>query len=350
MESLRDLAAGVICAGFDESVADAIPQCRNLPLAGFVLFSRNADSVGDARRLSDALRKIYKDLPPILAIDQEGGRVARLREQAVGIPSAQAIGETRRPELAQRAGAQIGHDLRRAGINLDFAPVLDLALLSDNTVIGSRAFSSDPDVVTELGRAFANGLSNSGIVPTFKHFPGHGSTAVDSHYALPVVEADEETLRLRDLVPFARLLPDADVVMTAHIIFKAFDLDRPATLSAALLTDLLRKRVRFPGVCFTDCMQMDAIAQSVGSEEGAVQALIAGADCILISNSLELARKTALAIEKAVESERLPLDRLGEAYSRVKTLRRKLSEPLPLDAAAPDPDIGKAIERAAAAA
>jgi len=350
VEDLHDLAAGVICAGFDEKAADVAEACRDLPLAGFVLFSRNAESVEAAREITDALRHGYDRAPPILAIDQEGGRVTRLRRQAIEIPSASAIGATGQPKLAQRAGAQIGHDLRRAGINLDFAPVLDLALLAENTVIGTRAFSSDPHAVSEFGGAFADGLQSAGIVPTFKHFPGHGSTPVDSHQALPVVEVDVQTLRSRDLIPFRELLPDAPVVMTAHVVFETFDAKRPATLAPVLLQDVLRNELCFKGVCFTDCMQMDAVAKTFGSEEGSVQALVAGADCILVSNGLELARKIAHAIEHAVKANRLSLDRLREAHTRIRALRRKLREPLALNSAAPDPDIGREIERAAAAA
>ncbi len=269
-------------------------------------------------------------------------------KQAVQIPSAREMGATGHPRLAERAGIQIGHDLRRAGLNLDFAPVLDLALLTDNTVIGDRAFSGDPYIVTEFGRAFANGLREAGIVPTFKHFPGHGSTAVDSHTALPVVETNRATLQHRDLIPFATLLPAAEAVMTAHILFKAFDAQLPATINPTLLKDVLREEMHFAGVCFTDCMQMDAMAKTIGSEEASVRALVAGADCILVSNGLELARKIAAAIEDAVRSHRLALERLEEAHARVTALRTRLNEPLGLHAPPPDPGIGEEIARAAA--
>ncbi|MBV9403393.1 MAG: beta-N-acetylhexosaminidase [Candidatus Eremiobacteraeota bacterium] len=345
MEAIRQLAAGVICAGFEGDGGDATAACGDLPLGGFVLFSRNADSVQSARAVTDVLRQRYKELPPILAIDQEGGRVARLRGDALEIPSARAIGATAQPELARRSAAQTGHDLRRAGLNLDFAPVLDLALLSDNTVIGDRAFSSDPRVVTDFGRAFANGLRSAGIVPTFKHFPGHGSTAVDSHTALPVVEVDRATLYARDLIPFANLLPTAEAVMTAHIDFRAFDSESPATLSRTLLTVVLREEFSFKGVCFTDCMQMDAIAKTVGSEEASVRALAAGADCILISNGIDLAKRMVAAIENAIESHRLPFERLQEAYNRVCALRRGLKDPIPLESASPDDSLAEDIAR-----
>jgi len=346
VKRLRELAAGVICVGFEGSASDVAGASADLPLAGFVLFSRNADTVAGARETTDALRQRYGELPPILAIDQEGGRVARLRGDAVEIPSARTIGATGQPELARRAAAQIAHDLRRAGINVDFAPVLDLALLSGNTVIGDRAFAADPHVVTDFGRAFANGLRSGGIIPTFKHFPGHGSTIVDSHKALPVVDVDRETLYSRDLIPFLSLLPTAEAAMAAHIDFKAFDSERPATLSRALLQGVLRDELRFSGACFTDCMQMDAVAKTFGSEAESVQALAAGADCILISNGIEVARSIAAAIEDAVYHGRLPLERLQEAHGRVGTLRRQLNPPISLDNAGADPEIGEEIAQA----
>jgi len=346
--SLRDLAAGVICAGFEgrPSRTELRSVLHDFPLAGFVFFERNADSIDGARTLTDALRDLYAGLLPILAIDQEGGRVARINRGNVQIPSAMAMAAAGQVELTRRAGAQVAHDLRRGGFNLNFAPVLDLALEPANVVIGTRAFSADPQVVVEFAGAFAGALRSGGIVPTFKHFPGHGGTAVDSHAGLPVIEADEPRLRDRDLMPFAELLPHAPAVMTAHVVVNVFD-RRPATLSPRVLGDLLRRDIGFSGVCFTDCMQMEAIAKTVGSEEGSVQALISGADCILLSNGLDVARRIAQRIERAVDSGRLPHQRLEEAYARVQALRGCLSEPLPLESPPPDPTVGKEIARRA---
>lgn len=351
-KALRDLAAGVICAGFEgrPSPSELRLALQDLPLAGFVLFERNADSVEDARTLTDALREACGNPAPLVTLDQEGGRVSRIRRGATEMPSAMALAATREPDLARRAGAQVAHDLRRAGFNLNFAPVLDLALEPDNTVIGTRAFSADPQVVIEFAGAFAGALSSGGIVPTFKHFPGHGSTVVDSHVGLPVIEEDEQTLRNRDFSPFAALLPHAPAVMTAHIVVRAFDWGRPATLAPRILGELLRHEFAFGGVCFTDCMQMGAIAKTVGTEEGSVQALLAGSDCILLSKGLDVARRIAHRIERAVESGRMPMDRLQEAHARVQVLRRSLQGPLPLESPAPDPHVGEEIAQRAAAA
>lgn len=350
MTPIDDLAAGVLCGGFDATAIDSNLEARlrALPLAGLILFARNIASLDQTRALTDRICDIYgAKVPPIIAIDQEGGRVARLRDGVEVFPSMMALAATGDVALARSAGAQLGFDLRRAGCNVDFAPVLDLALFSENTVIGARSFGDNPQCVADFAAAFASGVESAGVVATFKHFPGHGSTATDSHLGLPVIEISEEVLRGRDLLPFARVLAGAKAVMTAHIVMRAMDPDNPATLSRRLLTGLLRDELGFDGVCFTDCMEMDAIRASAGTSEGAVQALIAGADCVLISHSLDLARESAVSIAEAVATGRLPRERLQTAFDRVQRLRASLAPASPLAAAPPHAGIGREIGRRA---
>lgn len=347
MTDIRTLAAGVVCVGFEGTRIE--PQLedilRQTPFAGLILFARNVESLQQTRALTDRIREILRD--PVIAIDQEGGRVARLRDNVEELPAMLALAATGDTDLARRAGAQLAFDLRRAGVNVDYAPVLDLMLMRMNTVIGARAFGDDPEQVIRFGDAFARGLRSGGIVPTFKHFPGHGSTEVDSHLDLPAIDLDEQTFRSRDLVPFATLLPDAEALMTAHIIVRSLDAQRPATISPRILTQVLREEIRFNGVCFTDCMQMDAIANGVGTTEGSVQALIAGADCVLISHRIDLALESIDRIVEAVGTGRLSRERLEEAYARVQALRARLQPPLPLDAQAPYAGVGREIGRRA---
>ncbi|MBC5816298.1 MAG: beta-N-acetylhexosaminidase [Candidatus Eremiobacteraeota bacterium] len=332
---VRDLAAGVICTGFEGAnlTSEVAAQLKQAPFAGIILFGRNTQTVEQTRALTDSVRRAFGERVPIIAIDQEGGRVVRLREGIAHIPSMMTLAATRRPKIARMAGEQTAHDLRRIGANVDFAPVLDLALHRDNTVIGTRSFGDDPQTVIKFGSAFARGLEAGGVVATYKHFPGHGSTAVDTHLQLPRVSEDQAVLRSRDLLPFVTLLPNARAVMTAHIIVEAFDKEHPATASRHVLTDVLRNEIGFTGVCFTDCMEMDAIAKSVGTAQGAVLALQAGADCILISHRIDLAMEAIEGITAAVSDGRLPLLRLQEAYERVSKLRHTLQPPI--DAAAP---------------
>jgi len=331
----RELARGVILTAYTGAPSE---------FAGCVLFSRDGDSVETVRACSDVLRRGGR---PLVAIDQEGGRVARIRRGVEALPSMMALGAIGDAELATRAGEAVAHDLRRAGCTLDFAPVLDLALEPENTVIGTRAFGSDPAFVARMGAAFARGLRNGGIVPTYKHFPGHGSTAIDSHLALPVIDIDEATLRARDLAPFAAVAAHDDPIMVSHVVARALDPDRPASLSARIIRGILRDEWGFDGVVFTDCMQMDAIARGIGTVQGVCAAIAAGADCALVSHVEALASACVDALVANVESGSLAYERLHEAYERVLRLRRNSPAPLALDAPAPHPGVGAEIARRA---
>jgi beta-N-acetylhexosaminidase len=313
---------------------------------GYLLFARNGASLEAIRALTDTIRSEDEELPPLITIDQEGGRVARLREGVEAMPSMMALGAADNLELALRAGEQTAFDLRRAGCTLAFAPVLDLALDPRNTVIGTRSFGSDPQKVAALGEAFARGLQNGGVIACFKHFPGHGATAVDSHEALPSIDAGEATLRTRDLIPFAAVAPSAQAFMTAHVIAKAFDAKHPATLSRRIATDLLRSELGFTGALFTDCLEMSAVADR-GAALNAVEALAAGADVLLFSHHPDEALSAAEAITAAVDSGRLPPARLEEAHRRMHLLRENAATPLPVDTFPPHPGVGREIARSA---
>jgi len=336
MKEVREFAAGVVIAGFDGTTIAESTFChpeersksasRRTLLAGYVLFTRNIETLEQTRALNDALRELYPtDLSPILAIDQEGGRVVRLHDNVASIPAAAELGARNDPQECCETGAQVARDLVRAGFNLNFAPVLDLAVNPSNTVIGSRSFGSDPQRVATFAGAFARGMREHGIAVTYKHFPGHGSTSVDSHFDLPHIDLDETTFRARDLAPFTQLLTEGQCsVMAGHMVVHAFDAENPATLSPSVLTEILRGEIGFEGVCFTDCLQMDAIARTVGTAAAAPRAIAAGADCIVISRGIDDAFACVDAIEGAVEERTLSLSRLQEAYNRVKALRASL--------------------------
>lgn len=340
--TIGELARGIIVVGIEGTALNP----ERPTFAGYLLFAGNGISPEAVRPLTDGIRALNAALPPLVAIDQEGGAVARLRAGVEPIPSMMALGAADDLELARRAGEQIAFDLRRAGCTIDFAPVLDLALDPRNTVIGTRSFGSDPQKVAALADEFARGLQRGGIIPCFKHFPGHGATAVDSHTGLPVVDADESTLRARDLIPFAKLAPNAPAFMTAHVVAKAFDARNPATLSHRMATDVLRNELGFRGALLTDCLEMDAVSGR-GAAQNAVDALMAGADGLLFSHDLEDAAAAAEAIESAVSSQRLARERLEEAHARVQALRNIAGAPLALDEFPPHPGVGREIARAA---
>jgi beta-N-acetylhexosaminidase len=322
---LERLASSVLCVGFEGATPEEAPleALAELAPGGIVLFARNVRDVASTRVLvAAATAAIGGDTPAVVAIDQEGGRVARLRVGATQMPAMMAVGASGDTELARCAGLALAGDLRRAGCTVNFAPVADLALEPGSTVVGARAFGDDPVRVGSFTAAFVTGSQAGGVAATLKHFPGHGATARDSHVVLPTVNTSAAILRARDLAPFVQgIAAGAKAVMSAHVIVRALDADRPATLSRAVLTDLLRGELGFKGACFTDCMEMDAIASGIGIAQGAVAALGAGADCVLISHRLDIARAARDAIVDAVSSGALALGRLEEAARRVAELR-----------------------------
>jgi beta-N-acetylhexosaminidase len=327
---LAALARGVIGVGFPGTTADTAPldALRAFGPGALILFARNVGTPGELRDLVGSLRETASP-PPLITVDQEGGRVERIQHGVAALPSAMAVGATGDVALAEKLGTLLGRDLARLGINVDLAPVADLSLQPRSVVVATRAYGDDPERVGAFAGAFAHGLERAGVAATVKHFPGHGSTAEDSHVALPRVSADAATLRARDLVPFARAIADraASIVITAHVVIEAFDPDRPATISHKVLTGLLRGELGYDGIVATDCLEMDAIAGSMGTVRGAVEALAAGADLLLISHHLELAQQAADAIVAAVDAGEIPLARLQEAHERVRGLRERLAKP-----------------------
>lgn len=311
--------------------AAAAEDLAQLGPSAVILFARNVTTLTATRELIAAARVAAGgDAPALACVDQEGGRVARLRFAEPGVPAMLALGATDDEKLAERVGARHARDIAAIGANVDFAPVLDLALVPASTVVGTRSLGDDPARVATLGAALVRGLQRGGIASVPKHFPGHGATALDSHEALPRIDTPAAVLRARDLVPFAAAFSaGARAVMSVHAIVADLDPERPATLSSRVLTTLLRDELGFAGVCFTDCLQMDAIARTTGTARGAVLALAAGADCCVVSGDLALARAARDAIVAAVGDGSLPYARLASAAGRVRALRNELAARVP---------------------
>ena len=335
-DELAALARSVFAVGFPGSNPAGAPlaELHEFAPGAAILFARNIGSEPALRALIAELRAL-SDVPPLIAVDQEGGRVARIGAPVARWPAMMAFGALADPALCERAGLRLGGELAGLGISLDFAPVADLALEPANTVIGTRAFGADPHAVAPLVCAFARGLERGGVAATLKHFPGHGATSTDSHVALPHVAAAAPLLRARDLVPFRDAIAAgaASLVMAAHVVVDALDPDRPASLSPRILGELLRNELGFTGVICTDCLEMDAIAQGPGTVAGAVAALAAGADLLLVSHTLATARAAAEAIVAAVRSGSLPEARLRDAAARVHRLRERFASAQPPRAA-----------------
>jgi beta-N-acetylhexosaminidase len=328
--ALARLAGSVLCVGFPGDAPKNAPlhELRDLAPGAIVLFSWNLSmDPGRNRLLVGAISKVLDGA--VFAIDQEGGRVARLRGgAALALPSAMAIAASGEPSAPNLLALGVAGELRAIGVDLNLAPVADLALATRGTVIGTRAYSDDPKRAAALVAATVHGLLRGGIAATLKHFPGHGATAVDSHVALPILEVDGATLRAREFVPFeAGIAAGARAVMLGHLMVPAIDRECPASLSRRVIGDVLRRELGFEGVVVTDCLQMDAIVKGVGTVRAAVLALAAGADLVAISHDLSLARAARDAIVAAVESGELSRAALEASALRVAGLRRDLWAP-----------------------
>lgn len=264
-------------------------------LSGVVLFTENLGAPEDIRNLTDAIRDA-STLPPIIAIDHEGGKVQRLKEPFTIWPPLQRLGEKNDHRHAKEVARAMASELLAVGINTNLAPVLDVDTNPDNPVIGDRSFGPDPHEAGRLGAAMIEGFCEAGIISCGKHFPGHGDTSVDSHLDLPMVETDRDTLDRRELVPFQEAIAaHVPMIMSAHMKASALDPYYPATLSRRILHDLLRQEMGFEGVVMTDGLEMGALSKYMPLEDATYSAVKAGADLLLVCSgpeSAEVMRKT----------------------------------------------------------
>jgi beta-N-acetylhexosaminidase len=299
-------------------------QLLDLQPGGVILFRRNYTDVEQFASLCEELRALLPEQPPLIALDHEGGRVHRVQAPFTHFPPAAVIGRSQSPVLAQQVGQAMGAELSSVGIDIDFAPVLDVLTNPENTVIGDRAFAADPQTVGLLGCAQARGLREGGVIPCGKHFPGHGATRLDSHEDLPRDERSLDELQRIDLQPFRMAIAEEiEMLLTAHIVYPAIDPECPATRSRRVLADLLRRQLGFRGVVVTDDLEMGAIVRHDSVENTVVQALHAGADLLLICHTLELALTARHACRQALTSRDLPRQRIEEALERLQILRHK---------------------------
>jgi len=307
---------------------------RDCQLGGVVLFADNIGTPEETRALTARIQALCGQPahPAIIAVDQEGGRVQRLRAPATSFPSAMAMGATGDAEHAHRWGLATARELRALGITMNFAPTLDVNNNPGNPVIGTRSFGERPADVARFGLAAAAGLREGGMAATGKHFPGHGDTALDSHYALPMIAGGRGRLDAIELPPFrAAIAAGFPAIMSSHIVFPDLDPDGlPCTLSPRLLTGLLREELGFEGVIVSDAMNMQAIADRWGIAEGAVRFIAAGGDLV---EPIGEERAVHAALLAAGESGRIPANRLADALRRVAALRAWLATQGPADPA-----------------
>jgi len=335
MTEARRLAASVLLAGFDGTEAhDPGPAAvAALGVGGYIVFGRNVESPEQVHRLLAGLREATGDRPALYCVDQEGGRVARLRAPLTVWPPFDRVGRLGDPAAAEALGRAIGRELRAVGFNCDFAPCVDVNSNPDNPVIGDRALAATSGPVQRLAPAFLRGLQAEGLLASAKHFPGHGDVDVDSHLDLPRCGLDRETLESVHLAPFeACVAAGVGSVMSAHVVYPAVDADRPATLSPTWIGEVLRRRMQFDGAVFTDDMEMGAIVEYHGLGAAAVQAVRAGVDGVLICRRRARIEEAVGALADAIRAEPAFAARCREARGRIEAAARRFPpRPAPLD-------------------
>ncbi|MDV2582220.1 glycoside hydrolase family 3 N-terminal domain-containing protein [Alkalibacillus haloalkaliphilus] len=317
-----------------EEVTEMLPEIEELVeeyhLGGVILFAENVQDTEQTARLVHDYQDAAEKFGLMMTIDQEGGIVTRL-QSGTDFPGNMALGATRSEEIAFDVGQAIGHEIGSLGINTNFAPVMDVNNNPDNPVIGVRSFGEDPDLVSDLGIAYTEGLQSTGVAATAKHFPGHGDTDVDSHLGLPEVPHDRERLEEVELYPFQRAMESGmDMIMTAHVTFPQIDdttviseatgeeVTLPATLSYKVLTELIRDDMGYEGVITTDAMNMNAITDHFGPVDAAIRAVEAGSDIVLMPVGLE---EVAEGLLEAIDSGDITEERIEASVERILTLK-----------------------------
>ncbi|MBX2811374.1 MAG: beta-N-acetylhexosaminidase [Myxococcales bacterium] len=327
LSSLRQNIGQLFIGGFTGTVVpeDFARLARLGKLGGVILFSRNLTmGLENTRTLNRELHALNQKQPLMIGVDQEGGRVQRLRAPFPELPSMRAVGSIGNTKWAELAGAILGESLGRMGFDLNYAPVLDVDSNPTNPVIGDRAFSSEVDVVCQMGSAFIQGIQSEGIAACGKHFPGHGDTTLDSHYDLPRLEHSRERLNRVELPPFVTAArAGVALLMTAHVVYSQLDPDWPATLSPKIVTGLLRESVGFDGVIVSDDLEMKAIANEYFVPEAAVQAIAAGCDQVLICHHPELLERAHETVIEAVTDKRLNPQQVQRSIARVLAMKSR---------------------------
>ncbi len=325
----QKLAAGFSGTEIPSELEALVAQAK---VGNIILFEENIRDAEQLRALCGELRALvlrHTGLPPLIAIDQEGGVVSRLKGDCALAPSAMGVAATGDPGNAFTAGEITGAELCALGINFDLAPVMDVNVNPENPVIGARSYGGDPETVARYGTAMLRGLQAGGVLCCAKHFPGHGDTAVDSHLGLPRVDKSLESLEACELLPFrAAIRAGVDAVMTTHILFPALEPGGvPATMSRRILTGLLRERLGFRGLIVSDCMMMGAIQQFYGTVPGCLAAARAGVDLLFISHSPELAGQAAQALAEQARSGGLDASELAASVERILRAKERLPAP-----------------------
>lgn len=326
--SLEEKIGQLFIVGFsgEEIDKDIEYMIKNYYVGGFILFQENIKSIDQTLKLINSLKKANENnnIPLFISTDEEGGKVTRVSNLFGSIPGSREIGEIDNEEYSFKIGDIIGYRLKSIGFNLDFAPVLDINSNPKNTVIGARSYGRTKDIVSKHGIQVMKGIKSNNVIPTIKHFPGHGDTFIDSHLDLPVVNKDLEELKKMELMPFKEAIDmGADMVMVGHMLFPKIDSENPATFSKEIITNLLRKDLNYDKVIITDDMTMGAITKNYDIEKAAIKSLKAGTDIILICHNYEDQVKVIESIKEAVKSGEILEKEIDEKVYRIVKLKEE---------------------------
>ena len=328
--SLRELRRHIgrlAIVGFSgHSVPSGLRQlAAEFDLGGVIYFSRNIVEPRQVVELSREVAALATDWPLWISVDQEGGRVARLKQPFTEWPPMATLGRSGDEALAGRFASALARELLAVGINLDYAPILDIHTNPKNPAIGDRALSDRAEDVSRLGRVIVRVLQSAGVAACGKHFPGHGDTSTDSHDELPVVEHDPRRLAEVELAPFrAAIAENVATIMTAHVLALGLDEHRPASFSPIVVNEWLKQKLGFQGVVFTDDLGMKAISSTWALPEAMVQSVAAGCDVALLCNSTVDEQVDALeATIHAAESGRIGIKRIDDALARQKRIKER---------------------------
>jgi beta-N-acetylhexosaminidase len=307
----------------DENTVDMI---QNKKVGGFILFKKNVNDSGQLLNLVNSLKEQNSNnkIPLFISIDEEGGKVSRVPNEFKNLPTNREIGKVNNEDFSYEIGNILAMQLNAFGINMDFAPVLDVNTNPNNPVIGNRSFGNEPNIVSDLGIATMKGIKDKGVIPVVKHFPGHGDTSVDSHIGLPSIDNDLNRLNEIELVPFKNAIKNkADVVMVAHILMTKIDPNYPASMSKKVINDILRDDLNFDGVVITDDMTMGAILKNYDINDAAIKSVNAGTDIILVCHNNDNQVNIINSLIQGVKDGEISEDRIDESVYRILKLKDK---------------------------
>src|SRR6476660_2777357 len=330
MRDLRRHVGQLAIVGFNGHTlpADVRTLAREFDLGGVIFFARNVESPEQVADLSRESQALAGELPLWVSVDQEGGRVARLRRPFTEWPPMATLGRVGKPDdekLAERFARALAAELHAVGISLDYTPVLDVLTNPQNPVIGDRALAERAEDVARLGSIIIRTLQGAGIAACGKHFPGHGDTSTDSHFELPLLDHPPDRFEAVELLPFrAAIAADVAAIMTAHILIPSMDDQHPGTLSPAIVDGLLKRKLGYGGLVLSDDLEMKAISGRYGHSEATVRAIAAGCDAVLMCAPRAEEQMAALeALIYAVEEGRLPLKRVEDALTRHRRIKER---------------------------